>query len=125
MRPILCVDFDGVLHDMDGGWQGPDVVAGQPVPGAFAFLEQAVEHFDVHVFSVRSNEPGGISAMCTWLQTQGLRWEVLRALEWPKEKPDARVFIDDKAFCFSGTWPDMETLINFRPWYKKVAYAGG
>jgi len=47
----------------------PDI----PVPGAFDFIRNAMEHFDVHVYSARSGLPGGIVAMKGWFIKYG--WE--------------------------------------------------
>lgn len=37
---------------------------------------------------------------------------------FPTERPPATITIDDRAITFTGEWPDMETLINFKPWNK-------
>ena len=62
-KPILCLDFDGVIHSYTSGWKGADVIPDPPVDGALDFLERASAHFDVQIFSSRSNQPGGIEAM--------------------------------------------------------------
>jgi hypothetical protein len=128
-KPILCLDFDGVIHSYTSGWQGADVVADPPVDGAIAFIADAVEHFDVHIFSSRSNQEHGIDAMQLWLIRAFEEYYeeipvdfimfVTSTLKWPTEKPPAMVTIDDRALTFSGTWPDFEDLKNFKPWNKK------
>ena len=65
-KPILCLDFDGVIHSYTSGWKGADIIPDPPVPGAFAFIRQASQHFDVQVFSSRSHQDGGIQAMSEW-----------------------------------------------------------
>ena len=62
-KPILCVDFDGVIHSYASGWKGADAIPDPPVPGAMEFLREALRHFRVSIFSSRSNQPGGIAAM--------------------------------------------------------------
>lgn len=130
-KPILCLDFDGVIHSYASGWKGADVVPDPPTPGAIAFLRGAVEVFDVQIFSSRSNEPGGVEAMCQWLgywvleerlsDHEDLAWA--GAIKWPTAKPPALVTIDDRALTFSGDWADypLENLAAFQPWNKRPA----
>jgi hypothetical protein len=128
MKPILCLDFDGVIHSYTSGWKGADSVPDVPVPGAIAFIKRATEDFRVAIFSSRSNQPGGREAMNNWLLNMAINGgfsEVLdepswfNAIEWPTEKPAAMVTIDDRALTFDGTWPSMETLKAFQPWNKR------
>ena len=125
-KPTLCLDFDGVLHSYTSGWKGADVIPDEPVPDAMFFLHQAAWHFDVQIFSSRSNQPGGVDAMKAWLRkhlekTLGevTGTNVFRALRFPLEKPPALVTIDDRAICFTGAWPSMQELKEFKPWNKR------
>jgi hypothetical protein len=119
MKPILCLDFDGVLHSYSSGWKGADVIPDPPVPGALAFLREAVKHFRVAIFSSRSNQPGGLLAMQQWLGDHTEDGITLAELEWPLEKPPAFVTLDDRVICFTGEWPSMEALLAFKPWNKR------
>lgn len=67
-KPILCLDFDGVIHSYSSGWKGAAVIPDPPVPGALEFIREAVEHFDVQIFSSRSHQWGGKRAMKRWLR---------------------------------------------------------
>ena len=132
-KRTLCLDFDGVCNIYISGYEGPTVISDPPVPGLFEFLEQAVEKFEVHIYSSRSGHEGGIEAMQEWLEiwwreyhkphhpdehNRGL-YEYLDMIEWPITKPPAFVSIDDRAITFTGEWPDVEELQNFKPWNKK------
>lgn len=127
-KPILCLDFDGVIHSYTSGWKGADVIPDPPVPGALQFIASATEHFTVAIFSSRSHQPGGIAAMCEWLGYWSVDKEhgmpddfdhgTWGAIQWPTEKPPALVTIDDRAITFTGEWPSVETLLNFKPWNK-------
>jgi hypothetical protein len=132
VKPILCLDFDGVIHSYSSGWKGADVIPDPPVPGAFAFIVEALQHFRVAIFSSRSNQPGGIEAMQAWMTDQVRQWkdpapwedvshELAQAVEWPTEKPAAFLTIDDRAVCFNGDFEayDMPTLLAFKPWNKQ------
>lgn len=127
--PILCLDWDGVIHSYVSGWKGAEVIPDPPVAGAIAFLYEAVKHFEVHIYSSRSHQAGGIEAMQTWLKRYDteyrIDWQVpasctplLLSVQWPTEKPSAFVTIDDRALTFTGEWPDMESLRTFKPWNK-------
>ena len=129
-QPILCMDFDGVIHSYKSGWHGAGNVPDEPVPGAIEFLVEAIETFDVHIFSARSAQDGGIQAMQHWLlewvnrmyDTWTLR-EIIRFvyydLKWPTTKPSAFLTIDDRVWPFDGTFPHIEAIRAFKPWNKK------
>ena len=133
-KPILCLDFDGVIHSYSSGWKGAEIIPDPPVAGAMKFIWDATEHFRVAVFSSRSNQPGGLSAMKAWLYHHFKDYwgthatqadDKLSDIEWPLEKPAAMVTIDDRALTFDGTWPRIEDLKAFRPWNKRPIGATG
>ncbi len=115
-KPTLICDFDGVLHSYTSGWKGADVVSDPPVPGAIEFLREATKHFVVAIYSSRSGQPGGIGAMKEWLRTYG---GGSLDITFPIEKPAAFLTIDDRAYLFTGTFPDPASLLSFKPWNAK------
>lgn len=126
-KPILCLDFDGVLHSYTSGWKGADVVPDEPVTGAIGFLLMAVQHFDVCIFSSRSNQKGGIAAMRDWLKlhADGAWYESpagpgIEDVRFVTEKPPALLTIDDRAVQFTGEWPSLEFIRDFTPWNKQA-----
>lgn len=126
-KPILCVDFDGVLHAYTSGWHGEVIIKDGPIPGAMAFLCEAVKHFEVHIYSSRSRLQPGREAMreaiWTWLLEDtghpSRALKVYELLQFSHEKPAAFLTIDDRAVCFDGTFPDPVALLNFKPWNKR------
>lgn len=66
-KPILSLDFDGVIHSYTSGWQGALVIPDPPVPGALQFIVEAMEWFEVNIFSSRSKGEHGRRAMEQWL----------------------------------------------------------
>lgn len=118
-KKTLVVDFDGVIHAYASGWKGATVIPDPPVPGALRFLEEASERFEVAVFSSRSPEEGGIEAMKRWLLEAGLPEAVLARLLFPRHKPPAHVYLDDRGWRFEGTFPDLDALEAFEPWHKR------
>lgn len=123
-KPILCLDFDGVLHLYSSGWKGAACIPDPPVPGAMAFLVEAVEHFMVSVFSSRSAQQFGVLAMQDWLRDRLAEhlnsWmaaaDLVKRIDFPLSKPAAFVTLDDRAINFAGTFPPIESLKAFRPW---------
>jgi hypothetical protein len=131
-KPVLCLDFDGVIHSYVSGWQGATIISDPPVPGALEFIRAAVQCFTLAVYSSRSSQPGGITAMQRWLQEwaerdlpAGADLTFLGQLQWPQEKPLAFVTLDDRALTFTGQWPSLESLLAFRPWNKPAPAPSG
>lgn len=125
-KPILCLDFDGVIHGYDSGWKGARNIPDPPVPGAIEFIFEALlAGWDVVVHSSRARYWGGISAMRAYIKehagniyydTQaGVGLENVRFTRW---KPSAMVTLDDRALTFKGEWPDLDVLKAFKPWNK-------
>ena len=128
-KPILCLDFDGVIHSYESGWKGADIIPDPPVAGAADFIVAAQEHFTVSIYSSRSGQNGGIDAMKRYVHKlildadhDGSRFD---AIEWPTEKPPALITIDDRALTFDGTWPRIDDLRSFQPWNKRLTGATG
>jgi hypothetical protein len=147
--PILCLDFDGVLHSYSSGWKGPRNIPDPPVDGAMEFLANAVKSFKVCIYSSRSRYWGGRKAMKRWLRehiedyfdevdpdlrlvenpfthdelvnTSRARDFVRDRLSFPLMKPAAFVQLDDRAITFTGTFPDPKELLKFKPWNKREA----
>lgn len=124
-KPILCVDFDGVIHSYTSGFRGHDIIPDDPVPGAFDALKKYIRHFHVAIFSSRSASYFGREAMKAWFHKHG--WECKEnpygvkpvGLEFPINKPPAFLTIDDRAFLFEGVFPSAKTLLEFKTWQKK------
>ena len=75
MKPILCLDFDGVIHSYTSGWQGSANIPDPPVPGSLDFIVESTRHFTVNVFSSRSKSLSGRWAMKRWLYRHLVNWE--------------------------------------------------
>lgn len=134
-NPIICVDFDGVIHSYTSGWQGVSVINDAPVEGAIEWLEQHLPVPDelggsfapeytgpiVQIYSSRSKSFFGRRAMKKWLVKHGLHPAYLKEdlLKFPSKKPAAFLTIDDRAICFSGIFPTTSEMMSFKPWNKK------
>jgi hypothetical protein len=125
-KPIICLDFDGVIHSYTSGWKGPRNIPDPPVEGALDFMYHAlVAGYRVVVHSSRARYFGGRWAMRRWLwHHAGDVWEVfggdgLSQVEFWRTKPPAVLTIDDRAITFTGTFPSLAEIEQFTPWNKK------
>ena len=126
-KKTVCLDFDGVVHSYTSPWTGPRDIPDPIVKGAIEFiLTCLVAGWAVVIFSTRSHHYGGQSAMLNWLEKEsGLCWHDSPAgpgtmnVTFPKEKPPAILYIDDRGYHFEGTFPTIKFMENFKPWNKK------
>jgi len=132
-NPIICVDFDGVIHSYTSGWKGVDVIPDKPVDGAISWLMDNLPYPDaifsmapphegpiVQIYSSRSKSWFGRRAMKKWLIKHGLpkSYIIEGILKFPTKKPTAFLTIDDRAICFNGKFPNKGKMLSFKPWYK-------
>lgn len=139
-KPTLLIDFDGVIHSYDRGWQN-GVIYGTVIPGFFAWTEEATKLFRLAVYSSRCSSKEGMVAMYEWFHERAKTYfDTVTAtfgkcdfsfalqrgasepviLEFVSRKPAAFLTIDDRAVQFRGDWSAWwlkpETLIGFKPW---------
>lgn len=119
-KPTLCIDFDGVIHSYEHGWQDGKIY-GTVVPGFFQWAAQAQHLFKLCVYSSRSSTLVGRRAMGSWLADQLRQWEGEPiTFSISHDKPSAWLTIDDRCIRFNGDWADTElapdTLLKFKPW---------
>lgn len=119
MSKTICIDFDGVIHSYVQPWAGAEVIPDPSVFGAFGFIIACQEAgFQVAIFSCRSHQPGGVQAMVEWFKNYGFM--NTDSLDFPVTKPQAVIYIDDRAFLFKGEWPTMHFLETFRLWNRDI-----
>ena len=144
-KPILLLDFDGVLNSYLSGWQGARNIPDPPVEGAMDFICGAQVFFRVYIYSARSGQFGGKRAMKKWLRkhledhvlkenpefieacpfnedfrmSERVAAEILGVIKFPTKKPNAFLTIDDRCVRFDGIFPDPGELVKFKPWHKK------
>lgn len=126
-KKTVCLDFDGVVHSYKSGWQGPLVVSDPIVDGCIGFMLRMLQAgWRVTIHSTRSHHLGGTKTMKDWLKKEaGNTWYEsadgpgLEEVEFVDEKPPAILYIDDRGFCFTGTFPTLEFMENFKSWVQK------
>lgn len=130
-NPIICVDFDGVIHSYKSGWKGADVIPDPPVEGALDWLR---DHLPIPesiscmgppyigpepvIYSARSSQRGGIKAMKEWFIKHGMHQAYFSddILRFPEAKPPAFLTLDDRCIQFTGRFPKTEEIMGFRTW---------
>ena len=119
-KKIICVDFDGVLHKYTSPWESHEIISDGPVPEALNWIRKMMDdgRFEIHIYSSRSRFPTGLEAMKMWFDEQGLEDNYRDQLKFSATKPAAFMTIDDRAFCFEGTFPDPDWIDSFKPWNK-------
>lgn len=117
-KKAISIDFDGVIHSYTSGWTGFDYIKDPPVEGAFEMLNQYLEHFTVYIFSTRS-EAGerGINGMKKWFEKHSFDHS---RLKFATSKPKCTLYIDDRGYHFTGQFPSVEFIKEFKPWNKKT-----
>jgi hypothetical protein len=141
-RYTVAVDFDGVLHSYTTPWKNARTIPDEPIPGAMEWLDAMVKHFNIAIFSTRNHQWGGCRAMRRWLRhhltehywdfcnkngshythmdveeaAERCAEDVVRAISFPKVKPQALVYLDDRAVRFQGHFPTKEEIHRLRPW---------
>jgi hypothetical protein len=128
-KPLIAIDFDGVVHSYEKGWQD-GVIYGTVVPGFFEWCERVGPHFKLAIYSSRSKNQDMLLSMANWMSDQFKVWQAAQTKDSPpptfefiSQKPAAWVTIDDRSITFRGKWdaPELsvEGLQSFRPWNAK------
>lgn len=133
-RPLLTIDFDGVLNSYKSGWEGAGVINDPPNPGAIDFLLTVLPSYNaetgqvtddkglrVGIFSSRCREPSGVEAIKRWLKRWGLPDYYIDhgILGFTATKEAAFLHIDDRAWTFRGEFPSLNEVKNFKPYWKE------
>ena len=118
-RDTIAVDFDGVLQSYRTAFSEPTIISDPPVPGAIEWLEELTKNYYVAINSTRCSDKQFWLAATAWFRRYGLSERALSRITFPVNKPTARLYIDDRGFHFSGSFPSMEFVKNFLPWTKK------
>lgn len=126
-KPILCIDFDGVIHDYRDGWKDGSIY-GEVTPGFFEWASQAKERFKLVIYSSRSKDAAQLEDMKRWLERMinselSAAGVTLEDFEFSSAKPPAFLTIDDRCVPFRGSWEAPEltpvALSAFKTWSQK------
>lgn len=112
-KPLICVDFDGVLNDYEG-WRGPNYMY-YPRQGAAEFLGLLQENYTVGIFSTR--DPWRLRE---WLEYYHIPYDKIVS-----QKVPAVAYIDDRALRFDGNYHKvLYELRDFKTHWEKKYHDG-
>lgn len=105
------VDFDGVVHSYDNGFQGGRIY-GDLVPGALTALQRLHDQgYEVVIFTTRGGDRKLKRGVEEWLTAK----RDVASLDFPiivtNEKLPAIAYIDDRAIRFTN-WDDMRKYFD-------------
>lgn len=107
-KPIVCVDFDGVLNTYDG-WRGEDELF-KPRLYAKAFLDLLSEEYYVVIFTTRNHDK-----VVEWLDKYDMYYDDVTDI-----KVGAVAYIDDRAIKFNGLFGEtLNELRDFKTHWEK------
>ena len=116
-RPVICLDFDGVIHRHLLGWKGRSVIRDVPIDGVKEAIKLLRRRFVVVVHSGRCASGDGIVAIEEWLGKHGIHVDMVCS-----DKPLAEMYVDDRAIQFNGNWEEtMREVMSFRHWQRGMA----
>ena len=117
-KKIICLDFDGVIHDHLLTWKGIDIIEGMPTQDAKETITQLKDTYTIIVYSGRCKEQRGVDAISEWLGKHEIDVD-----EVSNCKPLADYYVDDKAIRFNGDWDgmihDIENAVHWQSLAKK------
>jgi hypothetical protein len=124
-KPILCLDFDGVIHGYDSGWKGAHIIPDKPVQGSGKFILDAMKHFTVAIHSSRSKSLRGRAAMKGYVfrllwdayyEANATFWDAYHAQTGVEPEWTPWTHCDDR-----GAAQDLFKEIQW-PWFKPAAF---
>lgn len=117
-KGAVALDFDGVINSYKSNFVAVDVVPDPPVPGSLEAIREYLDFgFTVYIYSTRNEWPEGRQCIHDWLLEHGLEEEYVDKLEIVSGKPIAKIYVDDRAWHFSGKFPSIDEIQYYRPWH--------
>lgn len=108
------IDFDGVIHTYDNGWQDGELY-GKPIKGSKEAIDKLKDMgYEIVIFTTRaSREINGpetdklISNLEDYLKENEIHFDDITA-----EKLTAEFYIDDKGIRFENNWNEIMNKIT-------------
>lgn len=107
-KPVLAIDFDGVIHRYNQGWKDGSIYD-IPVPGVKESLEKLSKKYTLVIHSARARSKTQIRMIQDWLTKNNLSQYISRI----EPKIVAKLYVDDSAISFKN-WGQALKEINDR-----------
>jgi len=114
VKNVLCVDFDGVLHNDHLGFYDGSIY-GEPIQGSLESIKNLSKRYKIVIFTCKANpdrplvnDKTGIELIWEWLDKYGFKDFITDITFY---KPQAKAYIDDKAIKFEN-WADTILLVD-------------
>jgi hypothetical protein len=108
-KHIIAIDLDGVLNNYIGNYS--ETIIPTPKEGVFDFLQTLSKNFNIEIFTARN--PATVKE---WLKKNNLEQFISNITN--NKNPKARLFIDDRAINFKGSYSDtIQEVLNFKPYW--------
>lgn len=115
-KPIVCFDFDGVIHSYTSSWKGYSVIPDPPVDGIKEVLQELKDKgYIIAITTSRALSSIGRDAVVKYLEDNHIPYDTITA-----EKVPCVVAIDDRAITFDGDTNSLvDKIVSFQPWNRK------
>lgn len=90
-KKSLSIDFDGVIHDYKNPLK--DRRMGEPHLGCKQAMKKLAKKYRLYIYTVKAQKPEGKKLVEDWLKYYGIPYTEVTAI-----KPNAEVYIDDRAY---------------------------
>lgn len=118
-RKTIAIDFDGVIHKYSRGFVD-GTIYDEPFKNVFMAIDSLMIYYNVFIFSSRSPRKikkwldkqwqfdEAVSTMCAMtcqiIPFWYTFWNKRRVLGITRKKLPAHIYIDDRAYKFTGDW---------------------
>ena len=105
----VMIDFDGVIHSYDNGWQGGEIY-GNVIEGAKEAIDVLKEKYQIVIFTTRASKRYNdlvssdklVADVSAWLKEHDIYFDKITS-----DKLGAICYVDDKAIRFENNWKDI------------------
>jgi hypothetical protein len=111
----IAIDFDGVISDFTGN--RPFDNLNPPVTGAIEAIRSYQDAgLNVVIYTTRAGSLKEVNYISQWLRLYGLENRRIEKIDITNKKPPAIVYLDDRGWLFTGSFPTADEIKAFKTW---------